>query len=133
MPKLKLMPAEPDSAMLDAGALAYDYPSVRMGGPSWAGRRNAARIYRAMVGAASAPTEEDLRTESWEAGWSAAIERAARIADRHAVESRAERLGTAPSADNAGLRCGLLGAEILAQDVAADIRAMAFREDPSHG
>lgn len=47
---------EPTDKMIFRGASTLDHPSVFMGGPSQGNRRNAARVWKAML-AAAAPAE----------------------------------------------------------------------------
>lgn len=48
-----VVPSEPTQAMIWAGAMSHDHPSVFMGGPSHAGKRISGRIYRAMLAASA--------------------------------------------------------------------------------
>ena len=56
---MAVVPVVPSGGMLHAGSSAYDHPSVYMGGPSEGGKRLSARIYRAMLKAASEKEKDD--------------------------------------------------------------------------
>ena len=48
---LRVVPVEATESMINAGGAAMDHPNIFMGGSSRAGKRRAARAYRAMISA----------------------------------------------------------------------------------